>query len=107
MAYHLAISATATASPASPAPTLTISGFTTAGSAEYRAVVTDANGVTTTSNAATLTIYAPPSIATPPAKQFATLGQTGSESFSVVAANGTSAVYLSVAGVDRRRHHLR
>jgi sugar lactone lactonase YvrE len=69
--------------------TLAVSGFTTAGSPEYRAVVTDANGVTATSNAAILTVKAPPSIVTQPANQSATAGQTASESFSVVA-NGTA-----------------
>ena len=69
--------------------TLTVSGFAAAGTAEYRALVTDANSVTVTSNAATLTVNAGPSISTQPADQAATTGQVGSESFSVVAANGT------------------
>src|SRR5207302_7728964 len=42
----------------SSTPTLTVSGFTAAGSPEYRAIVTDANHVSATSTAATLTIDA-------------------------------------------------
>jgi streptogramin lyase len=74
----------------STTPTLTISSFTSAGSAVYRAVVTDANQVSVTSNAATLTVDAAPSIADQPVSESATAGQTGSESFSVVATSGTS-----------------
>jgi uncharacterized repeat protein (TIGR03803 family) len=69
--------------------TLTVSRFTSAGSPKYRAIVTDTNGVTATSSAATLIINAAASITTQPANQSATTGQTGLESFSVVAANGT------------------
>src|SRR5205823_559848 len=47
--------------------TLTLSSFTAAGSSEYRAIVTDANHVSTTSNAATLTIPAAPSSTVAPA----------------------------------------
>jgi sugar lactone lactonase YvrE len=65
--------------------TLTLRSFTMAGSPEYRAVVTDANGVSATSNPASLTTTAGPSITTQPANQLATVGQTASESFSVVA----------------------
>jgi hypothetical protein len=45
--------------------TLTISDFTSVGSTEYRALVTDANGVTATSNAAILTINPTPSSTNP------------------------------------------
>jgi hypothetical protein len=45
--------------------TLTVSGFTAAGSVKYQALVTDANNVSVTSNAVTLTINAPSSGATP------------------------------------------
>ncbi len=70
--------------------TLTVSGFAAAGSPEYRVIVTDANNVSATSNPATLAVNAAPSVTTQPASQSATTGQTGSESFSVVAANGTT-----------------
>jgi uncharacterized repeat protein (TIGR03803 family) len=71
-------------------PTLMLSNLTMPGSAEYRAVVIDANGVIATSNAATLTVNPALSITKQPASQAATMGQTGSEVFSVVASNGTS-----------------
>jgi uncharacterized repeat protein (TIGR03803 family) len=70
--------------------TLIISSFPTAGSVEYRAVVTDANDVSVPSQAAVLTVNAAPTITTQPANEAATVGQTSPESFSVVAANGTS-----------------
>jgi uncharacterized repeat protein (TIGR03803 family) len=70
--------------------TLTLSGFAAAGSAEYLALVTDANGVRATSDTATLFINAAPTITTQPASQTATAGQAASESFSVVVANGTN-----------------
>jgi hypothetical protein len=72
--------------------TLTLSGFLTAGSSEYRAIITDANGVSAASNSASLTVTGEPAITTQPANQFATAGQTASESFSVVA-NGTEPFY--------------
>jgi hypothetical protein len=74
----------------STSDTLTVSGFTTAGPVEYRAVVTDSIGAAGTSNAATLTINAPPAFATQPANKFATIGQTSPETFTVVATKGTS-----------------
>jgi uncharacterized repeat protein (TIGR03803 family) len=70
--------------------TLTLTRFSTSGSAEYQAIVHDANGVTVMSDPATLTINTAPSITTQPANQSATTGQAGSESFSVGAINGTS-----------------
>jgi sugar lactone lactonase YvrE len=69
--------------------TLTLSGLGVTGAAVYRAVVTDANGVTATSNPATLTVNARPSIETQPGDASATTGQVGPESFSVTAADGT------------------
>src|SRR5439155_14080101 len=69
--------------------TLTVSGFTTAGSPEYRAIVKDANGATATSNAATLTINAAPSI-TQPQNAVATVGQSASESFTIADNGGTT-----------------
>jgi len=69
--------------------TLALNGFSAAGTAEYRAVVTDSNGVMAISNAAILTVNDRPSVSTQPANQAATIGQAGSESFSVAVANGT------------------
>jgi sugar lactone lactonase YvrE len=69
--------------------TLTLNGFAAAGAAEYRAVVTDVNGVMATSNAAILTINDRPSVTIQPANPSATSGQAGSESFSVLVAKGT------------------
>jgi uncharacterized repeat protein (TIGR03803 family) len=70
--------------------TLTISGFSLAGSPEYRAVVADANHVSATSNVATLAINAAPSITTQPQNATATIGQTPSESFTIAASGGTT-----------------
>src|SRR5205814_1585107 len=69
--------------------TLTVSGFSTAGSRTYRPVVTDANNVSATSNAVILTVNVAPTITTQPASQSVATGQMGSVSFSVGAANGT------------------
>src|SRR5207302_10759261 len=75
---------------AATSTTLTVSGFSTAGTPEYRAVVADANNVSATSNAATLTINAAPSIIAQPQNATATVGQTASTSFTIAANGGTT-----------------
>jgi sugar lactone lactonase YvrE len=69
--------------------TLTVSGFATAGAAEYQVVITDGSGETVTSNAATLTINAAPSITTQPQNATVTAGQSASETFLIAAGGGT------------------
>ena len=65
--------------------TLKLSGFASAGAAEYQVVITDSGNQMVTSNAATLTINAAPSITTQPQNAIATAGQSASESFMIAA----------------------
>jgi hypothetical protein len=69
--------------------TLTVSDFTTAGSLEYQAVVSDANGVAATTSAAALTINTAPSITTQPQNATATVGPSAFQSFTIAASGGT------------------
>jgi hypothetical protein len=69
--------------------TLTLSDFTTAGSPEYRSVVTDANGVMNTSSPESLTVNAAPSITAPPQNATSTVGQSAFQSFTIAASGGT------------------
>jgi hypothetical protein len=69
--------------------TLSVSDFTTAGSLEYRAVVTDANGAIATSNAAMLTVNPAPLITLQPEDATATVGQSAADSFSIGESGGT------------------
>src|SRR5207248_1822384 len=70
--------------------TLTLSGFATPGEPAYRVIVTDANGVSVTSNNAILVTNAAPAITTQPQDMAATVGQSGSVSFSITVSGGTA-----------------
>jgi hypothetical protein len=73
-------------------PTLTLGDFTTPGSAEYQAVVTDTDGATATSTPATVTINPAPTTTSQPQDATSAVGPSAFQSFSVGANGGSGSL---------------